>query len=94
MGNFTLQDGLAIWQLMYYVAALVCSIFVSCRHGLLKSSGWIFLAIFSCIRLIGCSAQIATVTSQSGDAETIATITGFLGLSPLLLATLGVLSRV
>ncbi|UKZ47172.1 hypothetical protein TrVGV298_001386 [Trichoderma virens] len=46
------------------------------------------------MRVIGCSAQIATITATSNTAETIATITGFLGLSPLLLATLGILSRI
>lgn len=94
MAHVTLSDGLAIWQLIYYIVALICSIFVSFRHGLARSSGWIFLTIFSLIRVIGCSAQIATITATSDTAETIATILGFLGLSPLLLATLGILSRV
>lgn len=94
MAHFTLDDGVAMWELIYYIATLICSVFVSCRHGLSRSSGWIFLAIFSCIRVIGCSAQIATVTADSETPETTATIAGFLGLSPLLLATLGILSRV
>lgn len=94
MAHVTLSDGLAIWQLVYYAVALICSIFVSFRHGLARSSGWIFLTIFSIIRVVGCSAQIATITATSDTAETIATILGFLGLSPLLLATLGILSRV
>ncbi|KAL7915888.1 hypothetical protein GGI35DRAFT_485358 [Trichoderma velutinum] len=94
MAHVTLTDGLAIWELIYYVVALICSIFVSCRQGLSRSSGWIFLTIFSTMRVIGYSAQIATITATSDTAETIATIAGFLGLSPLLLATLGLLSRV
>ncbi|EHK50887.1 uncharacterized protein TrAtP1_009260 [Trichoderma atroviride] len=94
MAHVTLSDGLAIWQLVYYVVTLICSIFVSFRHGLARSSGWIFLTIFSIIRVVGCSAQIATITATSDTAETIATILGFLGLSPLLLATLGILTRV
>lgn len=94
MVHFTLSDGLAVWELIYYVVALICSVVVSYRHGLSRGSGWIFLTILSTIRVIGCSAQIATVTATSGTAETIATIAGFLGLSPLLLATLGILSRV
>ncbi|KAM0253652.1 hypothetical protein ACHAQJ_007164 [Trichoderma viride] len=94
MANFTLSDGLAIWELIYYVVALVCSVAASYRHGLSRSSGWIFLTILSTIRVIGCSAQVATVTTKSDTVETIATIASFLGLSPLLLATLGILSRV
>ncbi|KAL7937849.1 hypothetical protein V8C35DRAFT_330025 [Trichoderma chlorosporum] len=94
MAHVTLEDGLAIWELIYYIAALICSIFVSFRHGLSRSSGWIFLTIFSTIRVINYSAQIATIATTSDTLETVITITGFLGLSPLLLATLGLLSRV
>ncbi|KAK7418736.1 hypothetical protein QQX98_003754 [Neonectria punicea] len=94
MSHITLTDGIAIWQLIYYIAALGGSIWVLARHGFSKSSGWIFLTIFSIIRVVGCSAQIATITIQSDAAWTIAIIAGFLGLSPLLLASLGIVSRV
>ncbi|KAH6973937.1 hypothetical protein EDB80DRAFT_833336 [Ilyonectria destructans] len=94
MGHLTLTDGLAIWELIFYVSALVGGIWVCARHGFAKASGWIFLAIFSAIRIVSCSAQIATAASRSDTPVTIATITGFLGLSPLLLASLGILSRV
>ncbi|KPM42693.1 hypothetical protein AK830_g3893 [Neonectria ditissima] len=94
MGHTTLADGIAIWQLVYYIAALGGSVWVSARHGFSKSTGWIFLVIFSIIRIVGCSAQIATVTVDSDTPWTIAAITGFLGLSPLLLASLGIVSRV
>ncbi|CAM1504841.1 Fc.00g024320.m01.CDS01 [Cosmosporella sp. VM-42] len=94
MGHITLTDGLAIWELIFYVPALVGGIWVCTRHGFAKASGWIFLAIFSAIRIVSCSAQIATIASTSDTPITIATITGFLGLSPLLLAALGILARV
>ncbi|KAH7140273.1 hypothetical protein B0J13DRAFT_596561 [Dactylonectria estremocensis] len=94
MGHVTLTDGLAIWQLIYYIIALCCSLWVSAHHGFMKSSGWIFLTIFSIIRIISCSAQLATITAQSDTPVTISVITGFFGLSPLLLATLGIVSRV
>ncbi|KAK7417298.1 hypothetical protein QQZ08_011678 [Neonectria magnoliae] len=94
MGHITLTDGIAIWQLIYYIAALGGSIWVSARHGFSKSSGWIFLTIFSIIRVVGRSAQIATITIQLDAAWTIAIIAGFLGLSPLLLASLRIVSRV
>ncbi|KAH7129091.1 hypothetical protein EDB81DRAFT_871749 [Dactylonectria macrodidyma] len=94
MGHVSLTDGLAIWQLIYYVGALCCSLWVSAHHGFMKSSGWVFLTIFSIIRIVSCSAQIATITVHSDTPVTIAVITGFFGLSPLLLATLGIVSRV
>ncbi|KAI5456032.1 hypothetical protein BGZ63DRAFT_418067 [Mariannaea sp. PMI_226] len=94
MSHFTVNDGVAIFQLVYYTIALGLGIWVSARHGFLKSSGWIFLAIFSSIRIVSSSSQIATLTTKSETAVTISLITGILGLSPLLLATLGILSRV
>jgi hypothetical protein len=94
MHKVTYPDGIAIWKLIYYAPALVASIWVSWRHGFAKNSGWIFLAIFSLIRIINSGAQIATISSQSTTPETIALVTGFLGLSPLLLASLGILARV
>lgn len=94
MGHVTLTDGLAIWQLIYFIGTFGCSLWVIAHHGFMKSSGWIFLTIFSIIRIVGCSAQIATITADSETPETIAILTGFFGLSPLLLATLGIVSRV
>ncbi|KAH6974301.1 hypothetical protein BKA56DRAFT_645478 [Ilyonectria sp. MPI-CAGE-AT-0026] len=94
MGHVTLTDGLAMWQLVYFIGTFACSLWVTAHHGFMKSSGWIFLTIFSIIRIVGCSAQIATITTDSETPETIAVLTGFFGLSPLLLATLGIVSRV
>lgn len=94
MGKVTYGDAIAIWMLIYYTVSLVGSIFVSSHHGFGKNSGWIYLAIFCTIRVINASAQIATITSNSSTAQTVAVITGFIGLSPLLLTTLGLLSRV
>ncbi|KAK1980412.1 hypothetical protein LZ30DRAFT_723426 [Colletotrichum cereale] len=94
MSQITVGDGLAIWQLIFYTITLVLSLWVSAKHGFLKSSGWIFLAIFSILRIISNSSQIATITANSETAVIISIITGLLGLSPLLLAALGILSRV
>ncbi|KAK3938955.1 hypothetical protein QBC46DRAFT_316699 [Diplogelasinospora grovesii] len=90
----TATDGIAIWKLVFYSFGLVGSIWVSARHGLSKNSGWIFLAIFSAIRIVNSAATIATITSDSAAAVTTAEITAFLGLSPLLLASLGLVSRI
>lgn len=94
MGHITVSNGFAIWQLIVYIVALPISIWVSACHGFLKSSGWVFLSIFCIIRIISSASQLATISSPSETAEAISLITGLLGLSPLLLATLGILSRV
>jgi hypothetical protein len=60
----------------------------------MKSSGWIFLTVFCLIRIIGAAAQIVTiVSSRDATADTIALVTSVLGLSPLFMASLGLISR-
>jgi tryptophan-rich sensory protein len=93
MTNFTFSDGVAVWRLVYFTFALVGSLVASWKHGFGKNSGWIYLAIFSIIRIINSSAQLATVSGNNPTAATVAAVTGFLGLSPLLLASLGLISR-
>ncbi len=94
MTHITFPDGIAIYKLIYYSPALIASLYVSYKHGFQKGSGWIFLTIFCVIRIIGAGAQLATIdNSNPHTAETIALVAAVLGLSPLLLATLGILAR-
>ena len=94
MGSITFTDGVAIAMLVFYAVSLPLTIFISARHGLAKSSGWILLTTFCIIRIIGCSAQLATITQgDTGTAATIAEVTIAIGFSGLLLASLGLLSR-
>lgn len=94
MGKVTYADGIAIYQLIFYSPAFLASIYVATRHGAMKSSGWILLTIFCIIRIVGSSARIATITNSSGTtAYTIALVCSLLGLSPLLMASLGLISR-
>lgn len=94
MTHITFHDGVAIVMLAFYALCLPFAATVSLRHGFAKASGWIFLAIFSIVRIVGCSSQMATLTQgPDGAAATIAEITNSLGISPLLLASLGLTSR-
>ncbi|KAJ9613559.1 hypothetical protein H2200_003501 [Cladophialophora chaetospira] len=95
MTQFTYPDGVAVCKLIYYSPALIASLYVSSKHGFHRGSGWIFLTIFCIIRIIGAAAQLATIgKSNPHTAETVALLTAVLGLSPLLLATLGILARI
>ena len=94
MGHFTYADAVAVFQLVYYSPCLFGAIFVTSRHGAMKNSGWIFLTIFCIVRIVGASARLATITSpNSNTAYTIALVCSVLGLSPLLMASLGLISR-
>lgn len=87
------RDGVSILKLIIYLPYLFASIFVCFRQGFMKGSGWIYLSIFCLIRIIGASAQLASINSQSTTPYTIAAICDAIGLSPLLLASLGLISR-
>lgn len=90
----TYRDGISILKLVVYAPYLLATIYVCCRHGFTKSSGWIFLTIFCVVRIISASSQLATINNTNPKtAYTVAAVTDSIGLSPLLLASLGLISR-
>ncbi|KIV87847.1 hypothetical protein PV11_03365 [Exophiala sideris] len=95
MVHITYSDGVSIGRLAYYVPALFVSVVVIAKHGARRAFGWIFLTIFCLIRIIGSAAQLDTINNNNPKTpETIALVCTVLGLSPLLLSTLGILTRV
>jgi hypothetical protein len=88
------REGVSIGEIAVYSPALLIAIYLSIRHGFGRSAGWMFLIIFCLARIIGAAMQLATISSPSN----ISLYTGYailqnIGLSPLMLATLGLLSR-
>jgi low temperature requirement protein LtrA len=93
--HFTYADGIAVAEEAFYASALLLSLYVTFKHGFSKGSGWVFLTIFCIIRIVGSAAQLATINKTDPQtAETIALVCAVLGLSPLVLSTLGILARV
>ncbi|KAK7747126.1 hypothetical protein SLS62_009181 [Diatrype stigma] len=92
----TEKSDIAIAEIVYYTPALGIAIWLSIRHGFRRSSGWIYLLIFSLVRIIGGSLQIAATATTPPNmslyigAATLQTI----GLTPLMLTLLGLLGRV
>ncbi|KAK6580837.1 hypothetical protein PZA11_006325 [Diplocarpon coronariae] len=63
------------------------------------NTGFLFLIFFSLIRIAGAAVELATIHYSSspqaaGILQTVALVLSFTGVSPLLLATLGLLYRV
>lgn len=88
------REGVSIGEIAVYSPALLLAIYLSVRHGFGRSAGWMFLIIFCLARIIGAAMQLATISSPTN----IGLYTGYailqnIGLSPLMLATLGLLSR-
>ncbi|KAL3470776.1 hypothetical protein BJX99DRAFT_250981 [Aspergillus californicus] len=88
-------EQVAIAELAVYIPIAFVTIWVVFRHGFHKQLGWIYLSIFSVVRIAGAIMQIESHNhpDNSSDKEW-ATILQSVGLSPLLLATLGLLKRV
>lgn len=94
MTRITYSDGVAIYQLCFYVLALPMTILIVFRHGLMKSFGWTFLGIFCLMRIIGDAARLDLINHpDSSDAYTVYFICSVLGFSPLLLSSLGLIGR-
>lgn len=88
------REGVSIGEIAVYIPALLIAAWLAAHHGFGRSAGWLFLIIFALARIIGASLQIATIS----DPTNIGLYTGYailqnVALSPLMLAALGLLSR-
>lgn len=90
----TESNQVSIAELAIYLPALFIAIFLCVRHGFGRSSGWLYLIIFSLARIIGPSMQLATISQPRNYSLYIGAATlQSIGLSPLILVELGLLSR-
>jgi hypothetical protein len=83
----------SIVELVVYFPALFAAAFITKRHGFHRASGWIYTVILCLVRIIGACCQLASYSNHSSGLITATLIIDSIGISPLLLATLGVLSR-
>jgi uncharacterized membrane protein SirB2 len=89
------SNDLSIVELIFYTPACLFSIFLCLRHGFGMNKGWVFLLIFSLIRIAGASVQLATIGSPTSiPLLTTAALLASIGLSPLLLTVQGLQFRV
>jgi len=88
------QEAIAIAEICVYIPILILTVIVVVRHGFQKQLGWIYLAIFSVVRLAGAGFEIEKNhhPDNKTDIEWSAILQS-VGLSPLLMASLGLLKR-
>ncbi|CAK7265617.1 hypothetical protein SEPCBS57363_001674 [Sporothrix epigloea] len=90
----TIYNKISILQLAFFFPSLVVAGTLTYRHGFRRSSGWIYLVILSLMRIIGASMELATISSPDNTSIAIgAQILQNIGLSPLILVLLGLISR-
>ncbi|MCJ1393146.1 hypothetical protein MMC18_006018 [Xylographa bjoerkii] len=89
------EEIIAIVELCVYIPIFPLALIVVFRHGWRKQLGWIYLAIFCLVRIAGGGFKIASVKypDNSTDLEWSAILQS-VGLSPLLMATMGLLKRI
>lgn len=89
------QGAIAIAEICVYIPIFLLTLIIVFRHGFAKQLGWIYLSIFCVVRLAGAGFRIASDKNpdSSTDIEW-ASILQSVGLSPLLIASLGLLKRV
>lgn len=91
--TFGSRGYVSIVELIVYIPAFALALFVCIRHGFARSSGWMYTLILCLARVIGAILQLVTYSKPSVGLYTAVFTIDALGISPLLLATLGMLSR-
>ena len=87
------RDIIAIVELIFYIPFAVLAIIACIRHGFSRSSGWIYTVLLCVLRIAGAVCQFLLHKNHSTGLITASIIIDSVGLSPLLLATLGILNR-
>jgi hypothetical protein len=88
------HNGIAAAEIVLYIPALFIAVFLAIRHGFGRSSGWMFLIIFTLARTLGACFQLATLNDPTNtNLYTGAAVLQNIGISVLMLAALGLLSR-
>jgi hypothetical protein len=91
--TFSSAGWVSVAELIVYLPAICVSIYICSRHGFSRSSGWLYTLILCLVRIIGAICQLLTYHDTSTGLLKATLIIDSIGLSPLLLATLGLLSR-
>ncbi|PVH77620.1 hypothetical protein DL98DRAFT_573643 [Cadophora sp. DSE1049] len=88
------EEAIAYAEICVYVPVFILTLIVVFRHGFKKQLGWIYLAIFCVIRIAGAGFKIDESKSPDKTNTEWSGILQSVGLSPLLMASLGLLKRV
>lgn len=83
----------SIVELIVYIPSGLIAFYVTSRHGFNRSSGWFYTVFLCVVRIAGAVCQLLEYNNQSAGLIKATVIIDSIGLSPLLLATLGLLSR-
>ena len=83
-------EGLELAQLAFYAIASLPAVYCFIIHGKHGAIGWLYVFAMCSLRLVG-NGMAYHALSMTGKPSTSASIISGIGLSPLLLAALGIL---
>jgi hypothetical protein len=91
----TEQNNIACAQIAIYTVALGVGIYLNVKHGFGRSAGWLYLIIFSLVRIVGGALQLAaTVNGINVNLLIGASVMASIGIAPLVLILVALLGRV
>ncbi|GAO14127.1 uncharacterized protein UV8b_06525 [Ustilaginoidea virens] len=95
MPHLDAYDVISVVGIPVYAVFLLCAVYLCAKHGFSKSSGWRFLIVLALARIIGFGMRLGLVNDPTNTSLWIGwmTVTS-LGLGPLVLVLLSLLSRV
>lgn len=92
---FSDQEGLAIAELCVYIPTLFLAAILVFRLGYRRQLGWVFLAVFALVRVVGAIFELLREHNPTNRTDIEwAMILRSVGLSPLIMASMGLLKRV
>ncbi|KIX96915.1 uncharacterized protein Z520_07635 [Fonsecaea multimorphosa CBS 102226] len=84
---------LSVAEIVIFSPCILVSFILCSRHGFGRSSGWFYTLLLCVVRVVGAGCQLYTYHEHSAGLLKTTIILDTVGLSPLLLAALGLLSR-
>lgn len=85
-------EGLALAEIIFYAIATIPAFYCFAKHGKHGLLGWLYVILMCALRLVGNSMAYHAM-STTGQPNVAASIINGIGLSPLLMASLGLLSE-
>ncbi|RJE19336.1 hypothetical protein PHISCL_08327 [Aspergillus sclerotialis] len=89
----TYSNGISILELIVYFPSLFAAAYLVWLHGIRTSGGFLFLLLFVLLRITGACCDLAAINNPSVGLYIAQAICSSIGLSPLILACSGLLSR-
>lgn len=87
------SEYVSIAELVFYTPGVLLAYLICSRHGFSRASGWVYTFLLCIVRVAGAICQLVMYSSPSSGLVMATIILDGIGISPLLLGTLGMLSR-